>query len=73
MMCASTCLRRIAAATCCCQEKWLHTCDQVPSSGAQMQGIAWLYDYTFGNGPDLMQACFQAGVEYMPMVVRTPN
>ena len=34
--------------------------------------MTWLYDYTFGDNAGLMNACSEAGVEYMPMVVRTP-
>ncbi|KAK9834864.1 hypothetical protein WJX81_004590 [Elliptochloris bilobata] len=31
-------------------------------------GISWLYDYSFGNNGPLMEACFEAGVEYMPII-----
>ena len=34
------------------------------------QGISWIHDYTFFKNPELVQACVQAGVEYMPMIVR---
>lgn len=64
-------LGRIAATACCCQEGRSENYDLSASSVAYMQGITWLHDYTFFGNPELVQACVQAGVESMPMIVRT--